>query len=135
MELRPPPRLTRLNLDCNAIGDSGAVALAAGLRDPWLAALQVLSLAANVVADRGAAAISEALAERPFGALRSLVLRGNRVGDDGMHAFAEALVMGAMSRASYLGLDDNPFTAAGADALRARARSGRSCCSPSAPSA
>ncbi|CAK0906553.1 unnamed protein product, partial [Prorocentrum cordatum] len=114
------PRLQRLYLSSNRVGDEGAAALAEALRAPGaLPRLQRLYLFDNRVGDEGAAALAEALrAPGALPSLQALGLDGNRVGDEGAAALAEALrAPGALPSLQALGLDGNRAGDEGAAAL------------------
>ena len=78
--------LAHLDLSGNALGDAGAVALAAALHANT--ALTLLGLHANGVGDEGAAALATAL---PAAVLRYVGLNMNRVGDRGAAEIAGAV--------------------------------------------
>lgn len=79
--------LGELDLGSNTVGDSGATALAAGLRTDKF--LGKLNLRSNIIGDRGAVAFAEAL--RVNTTLVELYLGGNRIGEAGFLALAESL--------------------------------------------
>ncbi|CAK0807226.1 unnamed protein product, partial [Prorocentrum cordatum] len=102
------PRLVRLDLGRNRVGDEGAARLAEALRAPGaLPQLQKLNLA--FMGDEGAARLAEAL--RAPGALpwlQWLDLHSNRVGDEGAARLAEALrAPGALPQLQKLNLAFN----------------------------
>ena len=106
------PRLKRLNLGQNPLGDEGAAVVA---RSPWLERLEVLQLAYSGLGDEGA----RALARSPHvGGLKRLDLRHNAITDEGAEALATSE---AFERMQGLRLRSNPIRAAGGVAL-ARSR-------------
>ena len=67
--------LLTLNLNCNAIGDEGAAALAKALRINLT--LQTLRLDHNDIGDKGATSLCEGLKSNPT--LQTLCLCGNNI--------------------------------------------------------
>jgi uncharacterized protein (TIGR02996 family) len=103
-------RLTRLELQYNAMGDAGASALAAVLP----AGLTLLNLSKNGIGPAGA----EALAHSPsLSGLLDLDLEGNPIGPAGARALADSPHLGRLAR---LTLGSRDAGAAGNDALRQR---------------
>lgn len=133
------PKLADFRFAGNAVGDSGARALAAsprlaallagsgtldlshtglnpaGLRtllgDDRLAVVRTLRLDGNQLGDTGAAALAAAKLPQ----LRELYLAGNNITDDGAAALAGSPLLG---RLHWLGLRDNALTAAADVILR-----------------
>jgi Ran GTPase-activating protein (RanGAP) involved in mRNA processing and transport len=143
------PKLEKLYLAGNSIGDEGARALAGAL--PSATALKVLNLESNSIGDEGARALVEALpsamvlerlcllfnkignerARTLAGALQNatvlkdLYLSGNLIGDGGARALAEALPSAKEVRVRLLGLENNSIGDEAKAELR-RACDGRS---------
>lgn len=97
------PHCTRLELEANAFGDAGLVALASAIKDGALPALENLQLNANRgIGDSGLVALSDAIADGKLSELRMLRLGGNSVGDEGLRALASALRRGGGEAGSGL---------------------------------
>ena len=96
------PRLARLSLKNNDIGDDGAAALAASSHG----ALEWLNLGDNQVADEGTAALADALLGRHFPRLRRLSLDHNQLDDGAMASLASALQGATALEEVYL--ESNP---------------------------
>ena len=109
--LRGNAAITSVNLSMNALGDGGALALAAAVRGPR-SALRALNLSSNKIGDSGAAAVASLLAACP---LDELTLSGNAIGDLGANSLAQAVQASATIQRLYLG--DNNIGDAGADSL------------------
>ena len=109
--LRGNATITSVNLSMNALGDGGALALAAAVRGPR-SALRALNLSSNKIGDSGAAAVASLLAACP---LEELTLSGNAIGDLGANSLAQAVQASATIQRLYLG--DNNIGDAGADSL------------------
>eukprot|EP00928_Gymnodinium_smaydae_P088240 TRINITY_DN72350_c0_g1_i1.p1 TRINITY_DN72350_c0_g1~~TRINITY_DN72350_c0_g1_i1.p1 ORF type:complete len:793 (-),score=213.21 TRINITY_DN72350_c0_g1_i1:44-2422(-) len=145
---RPRPKLKRLRLDVNRIGDEGAAAFAAALRSSASSdgggtsssssstcrleagvSGDSAPVAANgscaVAADCAADSAADGAAEGDEGGLEELDLSANRVRDVGAAALAEALAAGA-GRLWRLALRHNELTDAGTGALARAAATGRS---------
>ena len=87
--LQSVPNLQTLNLErlgFNSIGDAGAKAIAAVLKD--VSQLQTLELGGNSIGEAGAKAIAAVL--KDVSQLQTLKLGGNSIGDAGAKAIAEA---------------------------------------------
>ena len=102
---------TKLVLDNNNIGDSGAVAIAEALKNNT--ALTWLYLGYNTIGDSGAAALAKALKSNT--ALTRLDLDYNNIGDSGAAALAEELK--SNTALTELRLDYNNIGDSGAAAL------------------
>ncbi|EOD38884.1 hypothetical protein EMIHUDRAFT_223995 [Emiliania huxleyi CCMP1516] len=91
------PRLERLELQRNKIGDEGCKALAAALGKEGAAPrLETLSLGENKIGDEGCKALAAALGkEGAAPRLKELYLFCNEIGDEGCKALAAALKEGA----------------------------------------
>ena len=81
-----PPTLKQLYLSKNAIGDAGAIGLAAGLKE--LDAMDTIHIADNQIGDAGIAALAESI--KHLGCT-TIVFTRNTFGDAGAAAFADAL--------------------------------------------
>ncbi|KAG2482789.1 hypothetical protein HYH03_018326 [Edaphochlamys debaryana] len=104
------PRLQRLNLASNALGNDGALALARCL--PACACLQELDLRGNGIGDVGLAALAGAL---PLvHTLEVLTIWGNHFGPGACRALAEALAQPALAR---LRTDVRPYVVDGEHCL------------------
>ncbi|KAG2482787.1 hypothetical protein HYH03_018324 [Edaphochlamys debaryana] len=104
------PRLQRLNLASNALGNDGALALARCL--PACAYLQELDLRGNGIGDVGLAALAGAL---PLvHTLELLTIWGNHFGPGACRALAEALAQPALAR---LRTDVRPYVVDGEHCL------------------
>ena len=103
------PRLEKLNLSRNEIGEEGCKALAAALGKEGAAPrLEKLELAFNKIGDEGCKALAAALGkEGAAPRLKELWLQSNEIGDEGCKALAAALKEGA---ASSLKARDAPLT-------------------------
>ena len=90
------PRLERLFLDDNEIGDKGCKALAAALGKEGAAPrLETLYLQSNKIGDEGCKALAAALGkESAAPRLETLYLDDNEIGDEGCKALAAALKEG-----------------------------------------
>ena len=105
------PRLERLFLNSNLIGDLGMKSLVASC--VWSGALEKLvelNFYNNKIGDKGLAAFAEALSHRskPLAALQTLWLNNNSFGSEGLIAFADVLPKGqALARLEFLWLNDN----------------------------
>lgn len=82
--------LETLGLGVNAIGATGAAALAHALEDCSDCALKTLGLYRNSVGDEGAAALASMVANNRI-ALSHLFLGGNSIGNRGAIALADSL--------------------------------------------
>jgi hypothetical protein len=111
--LRANSAVTSLNLSCNALGDGGALALAAALRNSPTSALRVLNLSQNKLGDSGAAAVASLI--QGSAVLEEVALNGNEIGDLGAGALAQAVRGSSALRKLWLG--DNAIGERGADAL------------------
>ena len=109
--LRGNAAITSVNLSANALGDGGALALAAAVRGSR-SALRALNLSSNKIGDSGAAAVASLLAACP---LEELTLSGNAIGDLGANSLAQAVQASATIQRLFLG--DNNIGDAGADSL------------------
>ncbi|EOD29108.1 hypothetical protein EMIHUDRAFT_365906 [Emiliania huxleyi CCMP1516] len=87
------PRLEKLNLCKNEIGDEGCQALAAALGKEGAAPrLKTLKLESNEIGDEGCEALAAALGKEGAALrLEELWLDGNKIGDEGCEALAAAL--------------------------------------------
>ncbi|EOD27522.1 hypothetical protein EMIHUDRAFT_235752 [Emiliania huxleyi CCMP1516] len=116
------PRLEKLYLRSNEIGDEGCKALAAALGKEGAAPrLEYLYLDGNKIGDEGCKALAAALGkEGAAPRLEYLYLNGNQMGDEGCKALAAALGKeGAAPRLEYLYLDGNKIGDEGCKALAA----------------
>jgi len=82
--------LETLGLGVNAIGTSGAAALAHALEDCSECALKTLGLYRNSVSDDGAVALAKMVTNNQI-ALSHLFLGGNGIGNSGAMALADSL--------------------------------------------
>ena len=113
-----------MTLDGNDVGEDGARALAAALRDGGGRALATLDLGYNHLTADGAAALADALAaDGGAPALHTLWLGSNGVADDGARALARMLRTNTRLRA--LGLWNNGVGCDGGDALERALRVNR----------
>ena len=85
-ELKQMPNLTSLNLARNNIGDNGARDLAEGLKDTNITSLYLVW---NDIGKEGVKALAEGL--KQMHSLTSLNLAWNDIGDNGAKALAEGL--------------------------------------------
>jgi hypothetical protein len=83
--------LTRLELDCNQIGDPGMIEFSRSITSGSMANLTVLGLSSNKIGDAGMIELSRAIAIGSLRQLTTLGLNYNQSGDIGMITFAEAL--------------------------------------------
>jgi hypothetical protein len=81
------PKLVKLDLSVNNIGDDGAKQIADALKDNR--SLKHLCLLDNKIGDDGAKAIADALKDNH--SLKTLDLNGNEIDDDGAKSIADAL--------------------------------------------
>ncbi|KAF9576916.1 hypothetical protein EC968_000041 [Mortierella alpina] len=102
--------LNDLDLRHDQIGDNGAQALSAALKN---SALTALDLRYNRIGDNGAQALSDALMKNST--LTTLYLSGNSFGDKGAQALSEALMKNSTLTTLYL--SGNSFDVNGAQAL------------------
>jgi len=109
--LETAPRLKRLVLDYNDIGDEGAVALANALQH--ISSIAALDLKGNSIGDMGAKALSSELWH--VAQLTRLDLQSNSIGPSGTRALAAALRKHPLM--TFLSLAGNPIGDAGAKAL------------------
>ncbi|EOD15523.1 hypothetical protein EMIHUDRAFT_245788 [Emiliania huxleyi CCMP1516] len=121
------PRLEKLDLYDNKIGDEGCKALAAALGKEGAAPrLETLYLIGNQIGDEGCKALAAALGkERAAPRLEKLELCGNKIGDEGCKALAAALGKeGAAPRLETLNLYNNKIGDEGCKALAAALKEG-----------
>lgn len=107
-------RCPRLELQSNAIGPAGILALAAS---PLLGEAASLDLSGNYLGDEGVRSLA---ASSHLTGLRRLGLRQNHIGDIGATALARSPLMG---RLAFLDVSSNRITRKGVDALWANRRS------------
>ena len=124
------PKLEKLFLDENEIGDAGLIAFAEALKSPRgaLGSLVTLWLEQNRIGKKGMQAFSSAIATGALPLLEKLILSGNAIGDAGLFALVDAVKpssanpRGALPRLEQLLLDSNAIGDAGlislADAVK-----------------
>ena len=117
------PRLEKLILHGNKIGDEGCKALAAALKEGAAPRLKELELQCNNIGDEGCKALAAALGKNgALPLLKSLVLHRNGIGDEGLRVLATALEQtGAVPQLQDIELDAN-FSAKAIMALAATLR-------------
>jgi Ran GTPase-activating protein (RanGAP) involved in mRNA processing and transport len=111
--------LLGLDLDKNALGEKGGMALAEALGKGATPQLQELYLGENALGEKGGVALAEALGKGAMLQLQTLDLAKNKLGEVGCVALAEALGKRATPQLQKLILDDNPLGQRGAVALAA----------------
>ena len=101
--------LTRLELDCNQIGDPGMIEFSRSITSGSLAKLTSLNLNFNKISDAGIISFAEAL-KSPMGSLPALTrldLDSNQIGDPGMIEFSRSIANGSLGALTTLVLADN----------------------------
>lgn len=106
--------LTKLNLEDNPIGDSGATALANAFKRETPSPLVILILKQNGITNSGAAALARALTQ-PQCFLQELYLDKNKIDDQGVSSLVNALEKN--SSLKCLQLFENPIREEGAQLL------------------
>jgi len=101
------PKIERLNLGRNRIGDEGVGALAASIKKGKLKYLKDLSLHHNRIGDDGLGALASCMGDKS--SLEKLYLDGNQSSAKGLNFLADALNKGACPNLEALVVDK--FTA------------------------
>lgn len=101
------PKLWRLDISGNGIGDAGLKAFASAFATLYMPSLKEISMSGNRIGDEGMEAFSAALISVGVVILESLNLSNNVIVGRGLTAFSEAI--GHMQELSVLCLYDNPI--------------------------
>lgn len=101
--------IVTLNLASNALGDSGAEALAACMRASK--SLLHLDLRSNQILDTGLAALAKAVVAAPQ--LQQMLVWGNAFGNKGSAAFAKSIADMHAGGAGVCAVDIRPYTVDG----------------------
>ena len=112
-------RLQRLLLSGNAIGNTGASAIAGALASGACRNLVILALDNNEIGDAGASSLFQCLSptdgstetggQRPLSELKTFTLANNSISDSSIAALAGAITVGAL-KGCKVNLDGNPAT-------------------------
>ena len=109
------PSLLNLGLGNNQFGPVGAEALAAALSRGALPKLATLGLGNNPIGNQGVAALTAPLRSRP--AFKQLVLNMCEIGDEGVASLVDNLGKEDFKALKHLHLDSNAITDAGCATL------------------
>ena len=112
------PKLEKLCLDGNKIGNEGTKSLSTALTSGAMVQLKSIRLCSNQIGDEGMKAFSTALASGAMAQLETLYLGQNQIGDESMKAFTTALASGATTKLFSLFLYDIPASPAAQQAAR-----------------
>ena len=112
IQSQPMPKLARIVLGKNGIGDSGVAALAAAISAAGDSLeIRDLDLDRNVFGDAGMTALAAACASPGMKCLQKMSLAANGIGDAGLVSLAGAISAGALREIEFIDLNGNQVTA------------------------
>jgi hypothetical protein len=124
------PRLARLHLNDNMIGERGGRAMCTALNAGAMMKLEELQLSNNRLGNGGIRALATSVARGALTQLKQIFLNSNQIGDDGIVALAEAVQPtasrpdGALAKCEVLTLAYNQIDRAGVEAMAAACAQG-----------